>query len=50
VPVCPGDRPPETAARDLRSASDHQLVRERFLLQVDANAFISAAEASNILK
>jgi hypothetical protein len=28
----------------------HQLVQERFLLSVDANADIAAAEASNVLQ
>ena len=35
--------------RAVREAA-RELVRERFLLQVDADAFISAAQASNILK
>ncbi len=35
--------------RAVRKAAD-ELVRERFLLQVDADGFISAAEASNVLK
>ncbi len=35
--------------RAVRRAAD-ELVRERFLLQVDADGFISAAEASNVLK
>ncbi len=33
----------------VRKAAD-ELVGERFLLQVDADAFVSAAEASNILQ
>jgi hypothetical protein len=39
----------EGFVRAVRKAA-HQLVRERFLLQVDADAFISAAESSSVLK
>ena len=39
----------EGFVRAVRKAA-HQLVGERFLLQVDADAFISAAESSSVLK
>jgi hypothetical protein len=39
----------EGFVRAVRKAA-HELVRERFLLQVDADAFISAAESSSVLK
>ena len=35
--------------RAVRNAA-RELVRERFLLQVDADAFLSAAEAGNVLR